>query len=273
MSKLSLNQGWNETAAFVKREARLLFPIALLLVALPMAALRLMIPMRGGTPDLSEAGAWLVVLGIAIVVGMVGNLAIATLALRPGTSVAEALSNGLRRMPILLAATLLVGLAATAAAFLIVILFAILFGGGGSAPSPEDAVRVGATSLIVLLPLSLYVFSRLLFMTPVAAAEVRTGPLGVIRRSWQLSRGSVWTLIGFILMVAVLFIVIGLAVTAVFGILLAVSVGTPESGSVAGILLLIVDALLNTAIAVYMTVMVARLYAQLAGSVQSEVFA
>lgn len=264
MSKLSLNQGWNETAAFVKREARLLFPIALLFVALPMAAARLMMPAQGGPGDLPDAGAWLIVLVLAIIVGMVGNLAIATLALRPGTSVAEALSNGLRRMPTLLGATLLIGLAATAAAFLIIVLFAILFGGGGSSPSQEDALRVAATSLILLVPLGLYVFSRLIFTTPIAAAE-RAGPLAVIRRSWQLSRGSVWTLIGFILMVVILFIVIGLAVTAVVGIILSLSVGRPEAGSLAGILLLVVDALLNAVIAVYMTVMVARLYAQLAG--------
>jgi hypothetical protein len=269
MTKLSLNQAWNETAAFVKREGRLLFPIALLLVALPMTAVRPLMPASGGPGEVPEPGAWLVVLALAIVVGMVGNLAIATLALRSGTSVAEALSNGLRRMPFLLAATLLIILATGAAAFLIILLFAILFGGGGSAPSPEAALRLAATTLIVLLPLGLYVFSRLIFTTPVAAVE-QSGPLAIIRRSWQLSRGSVWTLIGFILLVAILFLVINLAVTAVVGILLALAAGPPEPGSLGAILMLIVDALLNTVIAVYMTVMVARLYAQLAGAASAE---
>ena len=268
MKTLSLNQAWNETAAFAKREARLLFPIALLLVALPMTAMRLLVPASAGRGELPDPGLWLLAFPVAIVIGMVGNLAIATLALRRGLSVGEALSHGLRRMPALLAATLLVGLAATAAAFLILVLFAILFGGGGT-PTTADAARIAVLSMIVMLPLGLYVFSRLMLTTPIAADEA-AGPLAIIRRSWQLTRGVVWKLILFILLVILLFLVISVAVTVVFGILLVAVAGRPDPGTVSALVMLAVDALLNTAIGVYMTVMIARIYAQLSGAPAGE---
>jgi hypothetical protein len=50
MTRLKLNEIWNDSAAFVKREGRLLFPIALMLNALPMAFAAAMIPqVRPGT--------------------------------------------------------------------------------------------------------------------------------------------------------------------------------------------------------------------------------
>jgi hypothetical protein len=273
MTKLSLNQGWNETAAFVKREARLLFPIALLLVALPMTAVRLVTPVPGGPGELPEAGPWIIVLPLALVVAMVGNLAVTRLALRPGTSVAEALSSGLRRMPVLLAADLLICLAAGAASFLVIVLFAILFGGGGgSPPSTAEALRVASLSLIALLPLGLYVYLWISFAIPVAVAE-QAGPLTIIRRSWHLIRSSVWTLMGFSLMVWLLIIVIWRALVPVIGSLLILVVGPQEPGSLTGILMLIVQALISMVTSVYTTVMVARLYAQLAGSEPSAVAA
>lgn len=264
MAKLSLTEAWNEAAAFVKREARLLFPIALLFVALPMTAVRLLMPPEAPPGQLPEAGAWMAALPAAIIVGMIGNIAIATLALRPGTSVGEALANGLRRMPVLLGTTLLIGIASAAVGLAVVTLVAILFG-GGAAPSQQGAVRVVLVALVVLLPLAFYVFARLVATTPAAAAE-RVGPIGLIRRSWSLTASSAWTLVGFLLLVSVLFVVISVAAGAVLGILFIAAAGPPEPGSASAILILIADALINSVIAVYMTVMVARIYAQLSGS-------
>ena len=44
MANLSITTAWNETASFVQREARLLFPIAFLLIALPGGLFQMMLP-------------------------------------------------------------------------------------------------------------------------------------------------------------------------------------------------------------------------------------
>lgn len=263
MAKLSLNRAWNETAAFVKREAGLVFPIALLLVALPMAAVRLLTPAAARPDELPEPGLWLAVLPVAMIAGLIGNLAISTLALRPGTSVGEALANGLRRMPALLVAGLLVGLAFGLAALIVLTIVALLF--VGPTPDPNLRAAMGAVllGLVVLLPAGLYFLARLLLMNPVAAAE-RAGPIAILARSWRLTAASVWSLIGFLLLVFLLFVVISLAVGAVFGIVVIAASGPPAPGSISALLILVVGALINAVISVYMAVMVARIYAQLA---------
>ena len=43
MANLSITTAWNETVAFIAREARLVLPIAFLLLALPGAAMQLVI--------------------------------------------------------------------------------------------------------------------------------------------------------------------------------------------------------------------------------------
>lgn len=264
MAKLSLGQAWNETAAFVKREAGLLFPIALLLVALPMAAVRLLAPVTDRPDQLPEPGLWLAALPVATILGMVGNLAVSTLALRPGTSVGEALANGLRRTPALLGATLLFGLAVGLAALIVMTVFAFLMLGADANPTPQAALGAASASLVVLLPAALYLFARFLLVTPVAAAE-KAGPVAILARSWRLSAASVWSLIGFLLLLLLLFLVVSLAAGAVFGLVIIAISGPPDPGSISALLILLVGALINMVISVYMTVMVARIYAQLAG--------
>jgi hypothetical protein len=272
MAKLSLNQAWNETASFVKREGRLLFPIALLLVVLPAIVIRLLMPQDVPPGEVPEAGAWLAMLPIAIVVGMIGNIAIATLALRPGITVGEALANGLRRMPALLGASLLIGIGLGVAAGIVLVVLALLVVGPNPNPAPEGIVTAVVIGFIVLAPILLYVAARMLATTPVAAAE-RGGPIAILRRSWRLTGGSVWTLVGFLLLLIVLVIVVGMAVVAVFGILATLIGGPIRPGSLSMILMLLVDAAFNMVFTVYVTVMVARIYAQLAGTGAEEVFA
>lgn len=272
MANLSLTQAWNETAAFVKREARLLFPVALLFSVLPMTVVSLLAPSDTAPGEIPEPGLWLAVVPVALVIGMVGNLAIATLALRPGLTVADALRNGLRRMPSLLGASLLLGLAGGLVLIVLAVIAALLFVGQVSNPSPEALLPVVGIVLLVLIPFVLYFGARLLTATPVAAAEAG-GPLAIIRRSWQLTRESVWTLIGFILLLILLLLVVSLAVGAVLGLLILVAAGPPEAGSLSAILLMIVRAVLDTVVSVYTTVMIARIYVQLSGRGVPDVFA
>ena len=272
MAKLSITTAWNETVAFIGREAQLILPIAFLLLALPGAALQLFMPAQapGATPEFPPI-LWLL-FPIAVATGMIGSIAITWLALRPGGSVGEALQRGLSRFLILFAASLLIGLAALALLVPLMLLFA---GGavlsGGTVPAAAAGPMLLAMLVFMLVVIAVWV--RLMLMTPVAAAE-DVGPIGIISRSWALTAGRFWKLLGFLLLLILAAIVVTFAVSAVIGIVLFLAAGPPEPGSVSMIVMMIVSALIQSVLSAIFLVLVARIYAQLAGSDdKSEVFA
>jgi hypothetical protein len=78
---LSVGTAWNETAAFAKREARFLFPIAFFLHSLPAAILQLIAPVTA-PGRLPEAGPWLLFVPAVPAASLIGALANCRLALR-----------------------------------------------------------------------------------------------------------------------------------------------------------------------------------------------
>jgi len=256
--KLSISTAWDETASFARREARLLFPIAFLLLSLPSAILRTFAP-AAGVGGLPRAGLWL--LGVPVLLGasLVGALAISHLALHRRASGGDALRAGLKRFLPLLCAALLVGLGGA-----LLTLPLLLFISGMAAYAGDSLIVawLGLLALIWLL-IVLFFWVRLMLMTPAAAAEA-IGPIALIRRSWRLTRGHFWRLLGFVLLVTIVSLVVLIAVGAIGGIAITLAAGRPEPGNVAMLLLLIGAALIQAVISGLFTVFVARIYAQLA---------
>jgi hypothetical protein len=267
MAQLSITTAWNEAAAFVRREGRLLFPIAFGLVALPFAMMQALMPppAPNQTP---EAGAWLIMLPVVVAGSIVGSVAIMDLALRPGTSVGEALARGARRFLPLFAVSLAVGFVLAILFFIVVTIVVMLVPGAMQAASagvPNEAMaRVMAITLLVLLPAFLFIATRCFMITPVAAAE-EGGPIAIIGRSWRLTAGHGWKLAAFLVLVAILWIVISLSAQAVFGSLIILLAGPLRPGSATMLLIILVGAILTTFAAVYMYSLTARIYAQLSG--------
>ncbi|HEV2818077.1 MAG TPA: glycerophosphoryl diester phosphodiesterase membrane domain-containing protein [Allosphingosinicella sp.] len=273
MAKLSITAAWEQTAVFVKREGRLLFPLGFMLMALPIALLRLLTPIA--TPGtLPAPGPWLLLLPLALVGLLLGNLAVIDLALSPGKSVRDSLRDGLRRLPRALAAALLVGFAYLAALILLSIIVALLVPGGieaaarpGGATNPA-AVRANFLLVVLLLPVSLFIGVRMLVLLPVAAAE-KVGPIGMIRRSWSLTGGHFWKLLAFVLLLEILLWVLALAVVSVGGILIILLAGEIRPGSFGAFLMILLLAALITAIAPVVATLIARIYVQLAAPARS----
>ncbi len=278
MKSLSITTAWNETAAFVAREGRLLFPLAFMLIALPTAVLSAFAPVPAAPGEFSGMGVWLLLLPVALVASMIGNLAISYLALRPGASVGEGIGRGAARIVMLAAAALLLGLAFIVIIFFIAVLVMLAVPGamsGAQSGMPTPAVAT-ATLLMIgfMLPVIIFFAARLMLMTPIAAAE-EGGPLALIGRSWRLTAGHSWKLIGFILLVGIAVGVLGAAVESVFGLVAGLLIGPIAPGSLSALLVILVMAGVNTVIGAYLATLLARIYAQLAGAANAagDVFA
>lgn len=262
MAKLSITTAWNETMDFVKRDAGALFTIAFALVALPSVALQALGPGQVSPGETPELGLWLLLVPVVLFLSIAGTLAISALAIGRENVVGSAIALGFRRFLPMLGAALLVGLGAL---LVMIPLFVLLGLGGGdlSQPSPEVGARFGI-AMLVLAVLFIFIWVRLTMMTPVAVAEP-LGPIGIIRRSWQLTAGHFWKLLGFFLLFIIMISVVLLAVTAVFGILVVVLAGQPDPGTLSALLILLIGGLVNAVAVVFLTVMFARIYVQLAG--------
>ncbi|MDX3909364.1 MAG: hypothetical protein QHC67_06040 [Sphingobium sp.] len=266
MKPLSISRAWEETVAFVKREGSLLFPVALLFLALPIVLFQQMVP-----PELMAnimkaeagrgqaalpavpAGFWL---GFALmmIVGLVGALTVYALALRPGISVGEAMKLGLQRLPVLLGAGLLVAAAGGLAVLALAVLAAVFSLVGGAA-----AVTALVTMSVVIA--MLFAAVRLLLMNALAI-DRPVGPVDAIRQSWALTRGQFWRLLAFLAVVIFLTLIVQTAVQSVFGVIGGL-VGGAELALLAGGL---ATAAISAVVQVYFMVMTARIYRQLEGA-------
>jgi hypothetical protein len=269
MNRLSITTAWNETSAFLKANFGSLLLIILAFQVIPSVALQFLMPMPFLQPGVDPATidpaevieafkAFLPFLLVLIVLSFAGTLAVMALVLRHGETVGEAIAIGFRRLLPFIGALLLV--------FLALILLMV----------PISLVAALSAALSVLLmfliiPAFIFVMVRLLPLSAVAVAEP-VGPVGMLRRSWQLTSGYFWKLLGFTLLLGLVFIVLSLAITLVFGGILAIALGAPEQGSLSQLLLLLVGGAVNGAFAVVYLTMIARIYTQLSPTEVGTVF-
>lgn len=261
MTTMSIGKAWEETVAFVARERSLLFPVALLFVALPGLVLQEMTPPElvnwkmgaESMPTVPVSFALAMLIGVIVI--WFGSLTLFALALRPGISVAEALRLSMARLPVLLGTALVVLgglLAALVVAMMVVVAFSLIAKSVGAALAMLLAIGVGAGTI--------YGSVRLLLLNPVVI-DGNEGVMASLRHGWMLTRGHFWRLFGFILVLTLLSAIIGAAAQAVFGVLGAL-IGGADGGRLSGG---IAAAIVSTVVQVYMLVMLARLYRQAEG--------
>ncbi|QGP79973.1 hypothetical protein [Sphingobium sp. CAP-1] len=250
MATMSIGKAWEEAIAFVAREASLLFPVALLFVALPAIVLQEMTPPelaawsaapKGPMPDLP--GSYWASLILAIILIWFGSLALFALALRPGISVGEALKLALHRLPVLVGTSLLAGLLLFAAILLLSIPAMLLLG--------------NVAVIAVIIGVGLFGGVRLALLNPVVIDD-SLGAVASLRRAWALTRSHFWRICGFLVVVMLLSTIAGSAAQVIVGLLGGLVAG-PEGARLAGG---IAAAAVSGVVQVYMLVMLARLYRQ-----------
>src|SRR5206468_4861024 len=106
MRDLSISRAWDETKAIIARDGRLFLSIALALVALPAAVTGAIRP--DGMAD-GMTPVWVdLILIVASLIALAGQLALIRLALGPSVTVGAAVRHGFARMPVYLLAAILV---------------------------------------------------------------------------------------------------------------------------------------------------------------------
>jgi hypothetical protein len=262
MQKLSITAAWNESADYLRQHFGALFTLAVALVTLPNVALQAFGPGAMAPGETPAPGLWMLLVPVVLVLGITGSLAISTLALGRAATVGEAIGHGFRRFLPMLGATVIVILALCVVLGPLVLVSGIK-AGDLLAPTPASAGRI-LLLMLVFLAIALFLAVRLLLATPVAAAEA-AGPVAILARSWALTRGHFWKLLGFLLLLGLAAMVLILVATMVVGLIVVALLGPPAPGNAAGLVMLLVGGLLNAVFLVVMTTMAARLYLQLAG--------
>lgn len=258
MAKLSISQAWDESKGVLARDGALLATVAIALLVLPGVIGDLVTP-DAPPGQLPSPGPWLIVAGIAVVIGLVGQLAIIWLAMGSGASVGEALRHALRRAPSYIAATIIWVFPFALAIYALMISI-----------TPENPSPAAGLALLVLFPVMLFFFVRMMLTSPVATAEER-GPLEILKRSWRLTGGSWWRLFGFFVVLVVAAIIVMVAVAAIVGLLTRLVFGDIEPMTVGALVESLLTQLAGAALTVVFIVMLARIYVQLAGDRPAEV--
>lgn len=267
MSKLSISKAWEESKAIAVRDGRLIGSVALALLLLPQAVAGVIVP----PPNLSGQAQpqWAPLLSLLVAcIGVVGQVAIARLALGPAASVGESISHGFRRAgPALLA----IALFAFPLAILFVVLVALIAGpaaiqglsGGQPTPGLAGAILLG---MIVALAIAV----RFQMVVPAAAAE-SGGPVKLVRRSWELTKGHYWRLLAFLVLVLIVAVVLLLTSLSIGGILGRVAFGDIKPFTIGALMVALVSGLVQAALTAFVSVMLARIYVQLSGGAAASV--
>lgn len=262
--KISVSMGnvWDRATDFLGDRLSTILPVALFAMVVPSTLSTLIEPAaKAGPMAAIVVNLAALVLGI---VGIWGQLFVVALAVEPNAGRGAAMRvAGARLLPLIgIIFILMIALFALMLPVPIV-LVATGFDLRAAMIDPQPTVSPAAgwfitIYLIVLIPLMIFITARLLLLTSVIVAERRG--LGAIRRSFALTRGLVWKIIGVTILYA---IVVGVAVMAartVFGSVFRILLGGEGLITPATVLTALVLAIVQAIFVVLASAFTAKLY-------------
>lgn len=263
MSSLSIGRAWDETRHILARDGRLMTSISLALILVPQALAGVIAP----PPNLSgaEPPAWMPLITILVLLaGIIGQIAIIRLALGPAASVGDAINHGMRRVLPALAALILFG---AGLALVLTPLFMLIAGTDAlqAIVAGRSSPRGGGALLLVML-LIVLISARFQLMLPVATAEPG-GPVHVLKRSWAITAGHYWKLLGFIALVLLTAIIVLLTAQLLGGLIARLTLGEVQPFTLSALVVALIAAAAQTVVTTVLSALLARIYAQLAAPV------
>lgn len=260
MSRISVGLAWDETKAFLDRERRLIVPVVLALVTLPLAALRIAIPeladlkaVMVGAVSLSG----IVLLYLVLFIELVAWLALIRLALGRAEAVGATILAAIPRTLVLLVSLALLGLA-----FAILVTIAMISLAIGQGAVDRGTLPPGMAVMFTIAAVAMFLlFFRMILLVPAAAAE-KTGSLALIKRGWQLGKGNGARLIAIMMLVFLSSVILNAAVVTVVGLFAKLVLGSNSGATVGGLLAALAAGLLSALIVSVQAGLLASLYRQ-----------
>jgi len=250
---VSIGTAWSEAAAFVAAEKRLLAPLVLALMVLPTTVSQLIQP---ANPFVDSGGMrpWMVIGLVALLIGLVGQMAVSRLAMGADRSLGSTIGLALRRLPATLGAFILFFLVASLVLIPSIVVITLVSGGQAAG---------GINGLTVLVVFAL--MPRIL-IAPALAMTEPLGPWGLIKATWRATRGQYWRLLSFFLLFLVASLIVAVAVSAVVGSFATLALGKPEPLTVSRLLVALAGGLVQGTVATIYAAMIGRLLVQLPGA-------
>ncbi|MBV9881446.1 MAG: hypothetical protein JO276_00380 [Sphingomonadaceae bacterium] len=255
----SYNAVWEDTVKLLRQHAPLLAAVAGVFMFLPALLFAVLMPPpqpQGDDPArmfelimafYRQAAPWFLVQGLF---SIVGTLAMLRLVFAPGRTVGDALVQALKLTPFYILLSILFGLAVGIAGMLILVPAALI-----------GPIAVLLVILLLFAPI-LYLIGRIAPVPAVMVAENRRNPIDAIRRTFALTAGHGWAIIGLIVVIAVVAVVaVGMADTLA-GLVFILAAGQ-EIGK---LLASVVASALNAAFATLLVMLYAAIYRALAGT-------
>ncbi len=231
----TMSNNWDSTTEVLRGRAGMLTRIALLTLVLPPVVRDGWIVFAGSvSPAAVTVGSVLAI--IALLVAIWGQLAIAAVALDPATSQGDATRIASRRFVSAL------GVYAVACLVIVALMVPIGVALAGSnidlaamSAGQPPSISAGTAGFLLLYGgiggiAALFVAARLFVLNPVIVAE-RQG-LRAFARSWAVTRGLTWRIIGVMLLFGIVWIVATAAARSVLGIVLRLALGAGANASV-----------------------------------------
>jgi hypothetical protein len=254
MTKLSISNAWDESKAIIARDGKLFVTIALALLLLPGVVSDLVTPAAPKGQPFPEPGPWMAVMFVAVIISAAAQLALISLAVGSRMTVGQAIGHGAKRVPSYIAASLIW-----------VLPFAIVFAALWPMIQPPEPSGGAALGALVLIPVFLFIYVRLLMASAVASNE-GAGPIAILTRSWNMTKGNWWRLFGFLLLFGITWFILVIAVSAVAGLVATALLGGMGEMSVGALLVSLLTRVVSTCVWVLFAVMLARIYVQLSGA-------
>jgi hypothetical protein len=240
---ISYSRIWEDTVRLIRAHTSLAAALAGVFLFLPALLIGHFVPMpevtdpnlifRAVTDHLRENFHWVL---LSAILSAAGTLAILMLVFRGGaTSVGAAI--------------------AAAFGLLLPYFIAVVLTG----------IPIAIGFLLLLLP-GLYLMARFLPIGPVMVAEGERNPMGAIRRTWALTKGHGWAILGLFLLIFVAGLVLMSVIGGIIGLVLHLAL--PEG--LANFMALIVSTATSTALQVVTIFLYAAIYRALAGRMVGE---
>jgi hypothetical protein len=262
---------WERTTEVLSGRAGMLFGIAALTLVLP-GIVRLVLALM--LPTTTPLGA-IVGFALALAVGVIslwGQLTIIAASSDPSIDAAAGYRLAAARLPAALGVTILLSIAAFVLMLPIIV---ALVAAHVDVTTLNDATQIGNVPsgtaafagfyILVLLVVFLLAAARLTVLNPVVLHE-RLG-IGAIKRSWQLTRGLTWRILGVLVLFIVVAAIAGMALQLVVGTIAALAFGRDAVSTVL-LVTTVANSVLSAAFTVIALAFTAQLYVALAGPPQ-----